>query len=103
MKIEITDKDLESYRTAIKMNPYITSGIYGGPNTTGSYSINFDVLDGEKASYFFQTLIYDKELSKYLEEKAGFRVTSLNLYPAKDDTNMVIDELQSLLDRLKNS
>lgn len=102
MKIEITDKDLESYRTAIKMNPYITSGIYGGPNTTGSYSINFDVLDGEKASYFFQTLIYDNELSKYLEEKAGFRITSLNLYPAKN-TNMVIDELQSLLDRLKNS
>ena len=102
MKIEITDEDLESYRTAIKMNKYIESGVYGGPNNTGSYSINFDVIDGEKASYFFQSLIYDKELAKYLEEKAGFKVTSLNLYPAKD-TSTAVYELQSLLYKLTNS
>ena len=101
MKIEITDKELEAYRTAIKINKYISSGIYGGPDSTGSYSINFDVIDGEKASYFFQTLIYDKELAKYLEEKAGFRITSLNLYQSKN-IDPIIEELQSLINRIKN-
>lgn len=101
MKIEITDKELEAYRTAIEMNKYISSGIYGGPDNTGSYSINFDVFDGEKASYFFQTLIYDKELTKYLEEKAGFRITSLNLYQSKN-IDPIIEELQSLINRIKN-
>lgn len=51
---------------------------------------------------FFQALMYDKELVEYLEEKAGFKVTSLNLFPAKN-TDYVIEELQSILDRLKNS
>ena len=102
MKIEITDEELEAYRTAIEMNEYISSGVYGGPDSTGSYSINFDVIDGEKASNFFQQLIYDKELIKYLEEKAGFRVTSLNLYQSKS-IDPIIEELQSMLDRLKNS
>lgn len=102
MKIEITDEELEAYRKALELNPYIETGVYGGPNHTGSYSINFDVIDGEKASNFFQTLIYDKELAKYLEEKAGFRITSLNLYQSKN-IDPIIEELQSLINRIKNS
>ena len=89
MKIEITDEELEAYRKALELNPYIETGVYGGPNDTGSYSINFDVIDGEKASNFFQQLIYDKKLIEYLEEKAGFRVTSLNLFHATNISNVV--------------
>ena len=102
MKIEITDEELENYRRkTLELNPYIQSGIYGGPNDTGSYSINFDVIDGEKASNFFQQLMWDKELVKYLEERAGFRVTSLNFFQAKD-TSDVISILENCLASLKN-
>lgn len=101
MKIEITDEELEAYRKALELNPYMKTGVYGGPNDTGSYSINFDVIDGEKASNFFQQLIYDKELVKYLEERAGFRVTSLNFYKANDISN-VISTLENCLASLKN-
>ena len=59
------------------------SGVYGGPDDTGSYSINFDVIDGEKASNFFEQLLWDKELVEYLEERAGFRVTSLTYLKLK--------------------
>lgn len=101
MKIEITDEELENYRKDLELNPYMQSGIYGGPNDTGSYSINFDVIDGEKASNFFQQLMWDKELVKYLEERAGFRVTSLNFFQAKD-TSDVISILENCLASLKN-
>lgn len=102
MKIEITDEELENYRRkTLELNPYMQSGIYGGPNDTGSYSINFDVIDGEKASNFFQQLIWDKELVKYLEERAGFRVTSLNFFQAKDISG-VISILENCLASLKN-
>lgn len=100
MKIEITDEELEAYRKALELNPYMKTGVYGGPNNTGSYSINFDVIDGEKASNFFQQLIYDKELIKYLEEKAGFRVTSLNFFHATD-TSSVVSIVENCLKSLK--
>lgn len=104
MKIEITDEELQINHEFYQRDDVICkAGILGGPNNTGSYSINFDVNDGEKASYFFQALMYDKELVEYLKEKAGFEVTSINLFPARNSTEYVIEELQSLVDRLKNS
>lgn len=103
MKIEITDEELQRNHEFYQRDDTICkAGILGGPNNTGSYSINFDVNDGEKASYFFQALMYDKELVEYLKEKAGFEVTAINLFPAKN-TDYVVEELQSILDRLKNS
>ena len=103
MKIEITDEELQRNHEFYQRDDIICkTGILGGPNDTGSYSMNFKVNDGEKASLFFQQLIHDPEMVKYLEERAGFTVTSINLFPARD-TNYVIEELQSMLDRLKNS
>lgn len=103
MKIEITDEELQRNHEFYQRDDIICkAGILGGPENKGSYSINFDVNDGEKASLFFQQLIHDPKMVKYLEERAGFRVTSINLFPARD-TGYVIEELQSLVDRLKNS
>lgn len=103
MKIEITDEELQRNHEFYQRDDIICkAGILGGPNNTGSYSMNFDVNDGEKASHFFQQLIHDPEMVKYLEERAGFTVTSINLFPARN-TDYVIEELQSLVDRLKNS
>lgn len=102
MKIEITDEELQKNHEFYQRDDLTcTSGVYGGPNDTGSYSINFDVIDGEKASYFFGQLIWNKELVKYLEERAGFRVTSLNLFKAKDISS-VTSVLENCLDSLKN-
>lgn len=104
MKIEITDEELQRNHEFYQRDDIIVkTGILGGPNNTGSYSINFDVNDGEKASYFFQALICDTELVEYLKEKAGFEITTINLFPARINTDYVIEELQSLVDRLKNS
>lgn len=104
MKIEITDEELQRNHEFYQRDDIICkAGILGGPNNTGSYSINFDVNDGEKASYFFQALICDEELVEYLKEKAGFEITTINLFPARINTDYVIEELQSLVDRLKNS
>lgn len=103
MKIEITDEELQINHEFYQRDDVICkAGILGGPNNTGSYSMNFDVNDGEKASHFFQQLIHDPETVKYLKERAGFTVTSINLFPARN-TDHVIEELQSLVDRLKNS
>ena len=30
MKIEITDEELEAYRKALELNPYMETGVYGG-------------------------------------------------------------------------
>ena len=103
MKIEITDEELQRNHEFYQRDDIICkAGILGGPNNTGSYSMNFKVNDGEKASLFFQQLIHDPKMVKYLEERAGFKVTSINLFPAKN-TDYIIEELQSMLDRLKNS
>lgn len=101
MKIEITDEDLESYRKALSLSQYGShAGIYGGPNDVGEYSMNFKILDGEKASFFLGSLLYNKELVEYLKEKAGLEITSLNLYKAKN-VNHIVDTLQSIIDELK--
>ena len=103
MKIEITDEELQTNHEFYQRDDIpCKTGILGGPNDKGFYSMNFKVNDGEKASLFFQHLIHNPEMVKYLEERAGFIVTSINLFPAKD-TNYIIEELQSMLDRLKNS
>lgn len=102
MKIEITDEELQRVHEFYQRDDLTCkSGVYGGPDDTGSYSINFDVIDGEKASNFFEQLLWDKELVEYLEERAGFRVTSLNLFKAKN-TDFVISALENCLDNLKN-
>ena len=103
MKIEITDEELQRNHEFYQRDDIICkTGILGGPNDKGSYSMNFEVNDGEKASLFFQHLIHDPKMVKYLEERAGFTVTSINLFPARN-TDCIIEELQSILDRLKNS
>ena len=103
MKIEITDEELQRNHEFYQRDDIpCKTGILGGPNDKGSYSMNFEVNDGEKASLFFQQLIHDPKMVKYLKERAGFTVTSINLFPAKN-TDYVIEELQSILDRLKNS
>lgn len=103
MKIEITDEELQRNHEFYQRDDIICkTGILGGPNDKGSYSMNFEVNDGEKASLFFQQLIHNSEMVKYLKERAGFTVTSINLFPARN-TDYVIEELQSMVDRLKNS
>lgn len=101
MKIEITDEELQRVHEFYQRDDLTCkSGVYGGPDDTGSYSINFDVIDGEKASNFFGQLLWNKELVEYLEERAGFRVTSLNLFKAKN-TDFIISTLENCLNNLK--
>ena len=103
MKIEITDEELQTNHEFYQRDDIpCKTGILGGPNDKGFYSKNSKDNEGEKASIYFQHLIHNPEMVKYLEERAGFIVTSINLFPAKN-TDYVIEELQSILDRLKNS
>ena len=100
MEIIITDEELKLYSEFWKNNNGIMkNGIYGGPGAKGNYSMNFRVEDGEKASYFFQHLLYDEKLREYLKEKAGFVVTSLNYYQSFDVTG-IPDELRKIADKL---
>ena len=49
MKIEITDEELQRVHEFYQRDDLTCkSGVYGGPDDTGSYSINFDVIDGRR-------------------------------------------------------
>ena len=99
MEIIITDEEVKLYSEFWKSDRIMRHGICGGPGDKGNYSINFRVEDGEKASYFFQHLLYDEKLREYLKEKAGFVVTSLNYYQSLDVAG-IPDELRKIADKL---
>lgn len=89
MKIERTpnDKNIEQY---------IKDGTIGGPITErGSISLNIEVTDPVKASNFLLQYALLGRDSSILEDTCGFKITSINLFMAKD-TSYILDELEKL-------
>ena len=62
----------------------------------GNYSLNIKVNDWAKASNFIMSIFYDKEIVELLKDKAGFEVTSVNLYTAIR-TGEIKHQLQKLI------
>lgn len=62
----------------------------------GNYSLNIKVNDWAKASNFIMSIFYDKEIVELLKDKAGFEVTSVNLYTAIP-TGEIKHQLQKLI------
>lgn len=66
----------------------------------GLYSLNFVISDVGKANAFLLQLFGRKDIQQLLQNEAGLRITSLNLYPAismtfvKDNLKNVISEIE---------
>lgn len=95
MKIERELSDLN-------VEKYIKDGAISGPiSETGVYSLNIEVTDPTKASNFLLRYALRGKDAHILEEVCGFKITSINLYMAKNP-NYVLDQLEKIEEYLSN-
>ena len=90
MKIEFNEDD----ERAVEM--IRDEGLLSIINENGNYSLNIKVNDWAKASNFIMSIFYDKEIVELLKDKAGFEVTSVNVYTAIP-TGEIKHQLQKLI------
>lgn len=95
MKIEREFSDLN-------VEKYIKDGTMQGPiPEAGSYSLNIKVTDPVKACNFLLQYALRGKDAHILEEVCGFKITSINLYMAKNP-NYVLDLLEKIEEYLSN-
>ena len=95
MKIEREPEDLTREN-------FIKDGTISGPiSEAGVYSLNIEVTDPAKASNFLLLYALRAKDAHILENTCGFRITSINLYMAKNP-NYVLDQLEKIEEYLSN-
>lgn len=95
MKIE---RELED----LTRENFIKDGTISGPiSEAGVYSLNIEVTDPAKASNFLLLYALRAKDAHILEDTCGFRITSINLYMAKNP-NYVLDRLEQIEAYLSN-
>lgn len=95
MKIEREPEDLTREN-------FIKDGTISGPiPEAGSYSLNIKVTDPVKACNFLLQYALRGKDAHILEEVCGFKITSINLYMAKNP-NYVLDQLEKIEEYLSN-
>lgn len=95
MKIE---RELED----LSRENFIKNGTISGPiPDAGVYSLNIEVTDPAKASNFLLLYALRAKDAHILEDTCGFRITSINLYMAKNP-NYVLDHLEKIEEYLSN-
>lgn len=95
MKIE---RELED----LSRENFIKNGTISGPiPDAGVYSLNIEVTDPAKASNFLLLYALRAKDAHILEDTCGFRITSINLYMAKNP-NYVLDLLEKIEEYLSN-
>lgn len=85
MKISLDEKEMEGYVKAKQswieqMNG--SFGIYGDANIGEEKSVNFKILDVDKANNFLMNIMHDKDFKKEFADATGIEITSANLYKA---------------------
>lgn len=75
--------------------------IQGPIPEAGSYSLNIKVTDPVKACNFLLQYALRGKDAHILEEVCGFKITSINLYMAKNP-NYVLDQLEKIEEYLSN-
>ena len=95
MKIE---RELED----LTRENFIKNGTISGPiSEAGVYSLNIEVIDPVKASNFLLQYALRAKDAHILEDTCGFKITSINLYMAKNP-NYVLDQLKKIEEYLSN-
>lgn len=95
MKIE---RELED----LSRENFIKNGTISGPiPDAGVYSLNIEVTDPAKASNFLLQYALRAKDAHILEDTCGFKITSINLYMAKNP-NYVLDLLEKIEEYLSN-
>ena len=95
MKIE---RELED----LTRENFIKNGTISGPiSEAGVYSLNIEVTDPAKASNFLLRYALRAKDAHILEETCGLKITSINLYMAKNP-NYVLDLLEKVEEYLSN-
>ena len=96
MKIERELSDLN-------VEKYIKDGTIQGPiPEAGSYSLNIEVTDPVKACNFLLQYALRGKDAHILEEVCGFKITSINLFMAKN-IRYVLDHLEQIEAYLSNN
>lgn len=66
----------------------------------GTYSLNFVISDIGKANIFLSQLFGRKDIQSLLQDEAGLRITSMNLYPAIS-MEFVKNNLKDVLNKIE--
>lgn len=85
MKISLNEKEMESYieakQTWINHNNG-SFGIYRDIDSGEEKSVNFKILDVDKANNFLMHIMHDKDFRKEFADATGIEITNANLYKA---------------------
>ena len=102
MKRSLDEKEMEGYIKAKQswieqMNG--SFGIYGDANIGEEKSVNFKILDVDKANNFLMHIMHDKDFRKEFADATGIEITSANLYKATSDSTIefIRDQLKLIL------
>ena len=102
MKISLDEKEMEGYVKAKQswmeqMNG--SFGIYGDANIGEEKSVNFKILDVDKANNFLMQIMHDKDFRKEFADATGIEITSANLYKAISNSTIefIRDQLKLIL------
>ena len=102
MKISLDEKEMEGYVKAKQswmeqMNG--SFGIYGDANIGEEKSVNFKILDVDKANNFLMHIMHDKDFRKEFADATGIEITSANLYKAISNSTIefIRDQLKLIL------
>ena len=102
MKISLNEKEMESYieakQTWINYNNG-SFGIYRDIDSGEEKSVNFKILDVDKANNFLMQIMHDKDFRKEFADATGIEITSANLYKATSDSTIefIRDQLKLIL------
>lgn len=105
MKISLDEKEMESYIEAKQtwieqMNG--SFGIYRDIDSGEEKSVNFKILDVDKANNFLMQIMHDKDFRKEFTDATGIEITSANLYKATSDSTIefIRDQLKFILNTI---
>lgn len=105
MKISLDEKEMESYikakQTWIEQNNG-SFGIYSDTNAGEEKSVNFKILDVDKANNFLMQIMHGKDFRKEFADATGIEITSVNLYKATSDSTIefIRDQLKLILNTI---
>lgn len=105
MKISLDEKEMEGYikakQTWIEQNND-SFGIYSDTNAGEEKSVNFKILDVDKANNFLMQIMHGKDFRKEFADATGIEITSVNLYKATSDSTIefIRDQLKLILNTI---
>ena len=91
MKISLDEKEMEGYKKAKqtwKEQRAGSFGIYGDSNIGEEKSVNFKILDIDKANNFLMQIMHNTDFRKEFADVTGIEITSANLYKAMPNSTV---------------